>query len=99
MDLRRSFLKPFKKLKHKLAKGNRKRDDRSGSETDQEGRGTDIEGSEASQRNSRLHLGVEDMVESGPSREGGGVDGEEVSQVGPPTSTPPIPHSGEPSSM
>ena len=83
MDLRKSLSKPFKKLKHRLAEGNRKRDGRSGSENDREGRETDIEESEASQRNSRLHSEVEDVVESRPNQEGDSthVKGKRIAQV------------------
>jgi hypothetical protein len=87
MDSRNPFLKGFKKLKRKLAGGSRKRDGRDGGEAD-------IEGSEASRRNSQLHPEVEG-VESGPNRERNDVDGGGVGQVGPPTSTSSIPHSGE----
>ena len=99
MDPRNPFSKGFKKLKRKFAGGGRrrKRDGRSGNETDQGE--SDVEGSEASQRNSRLHPEVED-VESGPSREGNDVGGEEVGRmINPPASTPSTPHSGEPNSM
>jgi hypothetical protein len=97
MESRNPFSKGFKKLKRKFAEGGRKRDGRYGNETAQEGREANPE-SEASQRNSRLHLEVED-VESGPSREGNDVGEEEVGRIDPPTSTPSIPHSGEPNSM
>jgi hypothetical protein len=97
MESRNPFSKGFKKLKRKLAGGGRKRDGRSGSETDQGGRETDVE-SDASQRNSRLQPRVKD-VESGPSREGNDVDREEVGRIDPPASTPSIPHRGEPNSM
>jgi hypothetical protein len=95
MDSRNPFSKGFKKLKRKLAGGSRKQDGRSGSENDQEGREVDVGGGEASQRNSRLHLEVKDVVESGPSREGNDVGEKEVGRVDPPAST----HSGEPNSM
>jgi hypothetical protein len=101
MDFRKSFSKPFKKLKHRLAEGSsRKRDVRSGSENDREGGEVGVEGSEASQRNSRLHSEVGDMVESGPRREGDDVEGKKVGRVDPPTSTPSISvsHSGKPNS-
>ena len=94
MDSRNPFSKGFKKLKRKLAGGSRKQDGRSGSENVQDGREADVEGGEASQRNSRLHLEVEAVVESGLSREGNDVDGEEVGRVDPPVST----NSGEPNS-
>jgi hypothetical protein len=95
MDSRNPFSKGFKRLKRKLAGSSRKRDGRSGSENVQDGREADIEGGEASQWNSRLHLEVEDVVESGPSREGNDVDGEEVGRVDPPAFI----HSREPNSM
>ena len=93
MDLRKSFLKPFKRLKDKLPGDRRRRGGRSGERNDGEGGETDIETSEASQRNSYLDpevdIGV--VVESGPSREGNHVDGEEVAPVDdPPTSTAPL---------
>jgi hypothetical protein len=100
MDLRKTFLKPFKKAKQKLTESHRKRDGRSGSEGDREGKGTDVEGgSETGQKNPRLHSEVESVVESGPSREGNDVGGDEVGQVDPPTSTPSISHGREPDSM
>jgi hypothetical protein len=98
MDLRKSLSKPFKKLKHRLAEGHRKRDRGSRGEDDREGRGTDARGSETSQRSSHLHPEVEDVVESGPSRERECVEGEEVGQVNPPISTPSILHGGQPGS-
>jgi hypothetical protein len=98
MDSRNPFSKGLKKLKHKLAGGSRKRDGRPGSENDRGGREADVEGGEAIQRNSGLYPEVGD-VGSGPSREGDDVDGDGVGQAGPPTSTPSIPHSGEPNSM
>jgi hypothetical protein len=98
MDSKNPFSKGFKKLKRKLAGGDRKRDGRSGNETDQEGREANTESLQASQRNSRLQPEVED-VESGPSREGNDVGEEEVGRIDPPPSTPSIPHSGEPNSM
>jgi hypothetical protein len=93
MDSRNPFSKRFKKLKHKLAGGGRKRDGSSGSGTDR-GRETVVEGSEASQRNFRPHPEVED-VESGPSREEDDVGGDGVGQVGPPTLAPSTSHCGE----
>ena len=97
MDSQNVFLKPFKKLKHRLTRGSRKRDGGSGSENNREGRETDVEGSEASRRNSNLHPEVEDAVESGPSREGNDDgDGKEVEQADPPTSTPSISCDKEP---
>jgi hypothetical protein len=98
MDLRKSFLKPFKKVKQKFTGGRDKSAGRSGNENDVEGRETDVEGSEAGQKDNPLHPGVED-VESGPSRERDDVGGREVGQVDPPTFTPSISHGGEPNSM
>ena len=97
MDLRKTLLKPFKKLKHRLRGGSRKRDGRSGSENDREGTETDIEGSEASQRGSHLCSEVEDVVESGLNQEGdlSDVKGKKPGQVDLPTSTPSIPPGGE----
>ena len=69
MDFRKSFSKPFEKLKHRLTEGNRKPDGRSGREDNGEGRETDVEVTEASQMGSRLHSEVGDMVESRPGRE------------------------------
>ena len=97
MDSRNPFSRGFRKLKHKLAGGHRKRDGRS-SENEQGEREADVEGSEASQMNSRLHSEVEDVVESGPSREGNGV-AEEVDQVNPSRPTPSIPRSEVSGSM
>jgi hypothetical protein len=99
MDLRKKFLKPFKKAKQKLTESHRKRDGRSGSEGDREGKGTDVGGSETDQKNPRLHLEVGGVVESGPSREGNDVDGDEGGQVDPPTLTPSISHGEEPDSV
>jgi hypothetical protein len=98
MDSRNTFSKGFKKLKHKLTGGNRKQGGRYGSENDQGVREADVGESEASQKNSRLHSEIEDAVESGPSREENDADAKEVGLVGPPASTPSIPHSGEYSS-
>jgi hypothetical protein len=98
MDLRKSFLGPFKKAKQKLTGGRRKRDGGYESETDRGGRAADVERSEASQRNSRPHSEVEDVVGSGPSQERNDVGGDDgIGPVGLPTSTPSISH--EPSSM
>jgi hypothetical protein len=96
MDLRKSFLKPFKKVKQKLTGDHYKQAGRFENENDVEGREADVEGSEVGQRDSRLHPGVKD-VESGPSREG--ISGKEVGQVDPPISTLSISHGGEPGGM
>jgi hypothetical protein len=92
MDLRKSFSKPFKKARQKLAEVGRKRDRKSGSESNRGGREPGVGGSEASQRSSRLYLEAEDVVESGPSREGNDVGGDEAGLVDPPTSAPSISH-------
>ena len=96
MDLRKSFLKPFKKLKSKLPGSRRKRDGKSGSETEGRGGKSDVEGSEASQMNSLIgsEVDVRSAVESGPSRE---RDATLVDD--PPTSTPSISRSGKPGGM
>jgi len=100
MDPRNTFLKPLKKLKHRLVKGSRKRDGRSRSESNREGRETDVEGSEASGRNSHLHPEVDEgAVGSGPSREGNDGDGRRADQADPPTSTPSISCDRGPDSM
>ena len=97
MDLRKSLSKPFKKLKHRLTKGNRKRDGGSGREDSREGRETDVEGSEASQMSSRLHSEVGDMIESRPGREetSNDVKGKKFDRVVSLTSSPSISHGGE----
>ena len=97
MDFRKSFSKPFKKLKNRLTEGNRKPDGKSGREDNREGRETDVGGSEASQMNSRLHSEVEAVVESRPGLEenSDGIKGKEVDQVDTSTSPPPIAHGGE----
>lgn len=79
--------------------GRRKQDGGSRSENDRRGREADVEGRETSQRNSRLHSEVEDVMGSGPSREGNDDGGDEVYQVGSPASTPLILQDGEPDSM
>jgi hypothetical protein len=99
MDLRNSFLKPFKKAKQKLKGSRRKRDGGSEGETDRGGKEADAGGSEVSQRNSHLHSEAEDVVESEPIPEGSDISGDGVGRVGPPPSTPSIPYSMEPNSM
>ena len=102
MDFRKSLSKPFKKLKGKLPGGTRKRDGRSGNENDRKLGEADVEGSEASQRDSYLHseVDVESVVGSVPGREGIDVDGNEAAPVDdPPTPTPPISQSGKSDSM
>jgi hypothetical protein len=99
MDLRKKFLKPFKKAKQKLTESHRKRDGRSESEGDREGKATDVGGSETGENSPQPCLEVEGVVESGPSREGNDVSGDELGQVDPLTSIPPISHGREPDSM
>ena len=99
MDLRKFVSKPFKKLKHRLAERSRKRGGGSGSESDRDRREANIEGTEASQRSSRLHSEVE-VAESqapaqpldGPNRErdSNDVKGKKVDRVDSPISPPPI---------
>jgi hypothetical protein len=93
MDFRKSFLKPFKKVKQRLAEGGHKQG-RSGSENDQKGREADVERRRVSQQSSHRHSEGGDL-ESRPSREGKDVDGKEVGRIDPPTST----HSKEPNCM
>ena len=97
MDLRKSFSKPFKKLKHRLMEGNRRPDGRPGREDNREGREADVEGSEVSQMNSRLHSEVEDVVESRPGWEetSNDVKGKNVERVDSSSSPPSISQGGE----
>jgi len=104
MDFRKSFSKPFKKLKGKLPGGSRKLDGRSGSEDSRSGRELDdVEGGKASHRSSylRSEVNVVGAVESGPSREGINIDGKKATLVdaNPPTSAPLILHIGEADGM
>jgi hypothetical protein len=80
MDFRKFLSRLFKKLKHRLVGGSRGRGGRSGSENNREGGVADVDGSESSQRNSRLHseVDVEDVMEGGSSRERSDVDGKKV---------------------
>ena len=80
MDLRDSISKPFKNLKRRVAKGNRKRAE--GPEREH-----DTEGCETSQS---PHPEAEDVVESGPSQKENEGEGENVVQVHPPAPTPSI---------
>ena len=100
MDFRKTFSKPFKKLKDKLPGGSRKRDGRSESEDSRKGRDVDVEGGKVSQRNSYLHseVSVEGAVESRPGQEVANVDAKKAAPVDavPPTSAPSISHIGEP---
>ena len=90
MDFRKSLSSPFKKLKHRLGKGSRKRDGKSEHKNDQEGGETDVEGSEASQRNSYMDSELGAVAKGGPNQErsSGGVEGKKVDRVDPPTSSP-----------
>ena len=93
MDFRKTLSKPFKKLKVRLPGGRHKRDGRSGDGNDGKGGEADVEGSEASQRNSYLQSEVDvgGAVESGPSQEGNDADRKEVAPASdPPVSTPSI---------
>ena len=105
MDFRKSFSKPFKKLKDKFPGGSRKRDGGSGGEDGRKGRGADVTDGEASLSNLNLHseVSVEGAVESGPSREESNIGGKEavlqVVGINPPTPTPLISHVGGPDSM
>jgi len=101
MDFGKSFSKPFKKLKDKFPGGSRKQDGRSGSKDSRKGRAPEVEGSEASQRNSylRSEVNVEGTVESAPSPEESNVGGKGITRVDdPPISTPSISCIGEPDS-
>jgi len=97
MDLRDSVSKPFKKLKHRLTKGSRKRKEGSEGDKNREGKGTNVEGSGAGQ-SSHLHPETEGVATSGPSREENNGGGGNIVEVNPPTSAPPISHS-DPNSM
>jgi len=102
MDFRKSFSKPFKKLKDGFPRGSRKRDGRSEGGDSRKGSKVDVIGGEASQSNSDLHPEVTvGTVESGPSREGTNVDGKKTALVDadPPTPAPAISHIGEPDGM
>jgi len=104
MDFRKSFSKPFKKLKGKFPGGNRKRDGRSGGENDR--KETEIEGGEVGQRNSYPHsevdiegaVGIEGVVGDGHSQEGSDVGGGNARVDEPPASLPSISRCGEPDS-
>jgi len=103
MDLRKTFSKPFKKLRDKFPGGRRKRDGRLGSEDSRKEGQADVSGGEASQRSSYLHpaVSVKGAVESRPSGEGSNFDGKNAALVNldPPTSTPSISNIGKPDSM
>jgi len=105
MDFRKSFSKPFKRLKDKLPGGSRKRDGRSESEDSRKGSAVDVEGGKASQSDSYLHpeVSIEGAVEGGPNRQGSSVGGRkaalQVVDVNPSSSAPSISHIGEPDGM
>ena len=110
MSFRRSFSKPFKKLKGKLRGGSSERDGRSGSEDSRrgsedsrKGRKADIKGGVIGQRNPYLHseVSVEGAAGGGPSGEGSGVNRKKVALIDtdPHTSTPSILHIGKPDGM
>ena len=82
-----SILKPFKKLKQRLAKGSRKRKEESGREESREGREHNADATEAGQ-SSYLRPETEEATESGPGREEKDGDSKKVVQIDPPTSTP-----------
>jgi len=102
MDFRKSFSKPFRKLKDKLPGSSRKRGSRSGSEDSRKGREDNIKGGGVGQRNSYLNLvfGVGSTM-SGPSQEGSNADRKKAVPVdiNPPAPPPSISHIGEPNSM
>ena len=87
MSLRDSISKPFKGLKHRLAKDNRKRGEGSGREVDTEGTETG--------QSSHLHPEIEDVVEGGPGQKEDDGKGKNAIQVAPLTSTTSI-DSGKP---
>jgi len=101
MDFRKSFSKPFKKLKDKLLRGSHKRDGRSGGEDSRRGSEVDVKEGEASHRNTFLHseVSIKGAAKSGPSREESDVNGKKAALINadPPTSAPSI--IGEPNSM
>ena len=110
MSFRRSFSKPFKKLKGKLRGGSSERDGRSGSEDSRrgsedskKGRKADIKGGVIGQRNSYLHseVSVEGAAGGGPSEEGSNVGRKKVALINanPPTYTPLILNIREPDGM
>jgi len=103
MDVRKPFLRPFKKLKDKLQGGSRKRDGRSGSEDSRKGNEGDVGRGEASQGNSFSHpeVRVEGAAESGSNRGESNIDGKKATLINanPPTSVPSISHIGEPDSV
>jgi len=99
MDLRDSISRPFKNLKHRLAKGSRKRKEGSGREDGREWGEHDTEGGAAGQ-SSRPDPETGDVAEGGHGRKENDDDSKRV-KVDPPTSTPSILHgeSGKSNSM
>lgn len=102
MDSRDSFSKLFRKLEQKPADGSRKRNGRSASENDEEGREVGIGGNSDMRRGSRLRPGARDAVKSEPDR----PDGERndagrarVDRFDPTISAPSISHNYKPDSM
>lgn len=92
MDLRDSISKPFKKLKHRLSKGSRKRKEGSGGEDIGDGREHDTEGRETDQSFHLPHPETGNVAETGLSQEKGEDNSKEVVQVDLPTPTPSISH-------
>lgn len=101
MDLRKSFSKPFRRLKDKLPGGSRKQDRRSGNEDGRKGSDANIDGSEAIQRklypHSEVLVNAKGTEESGPSQGESRVDGGRFDD--PPMFTSSILHIGEPDGM
>lgn len=100
MDLRDSISRPFKNLKHRFAKGSRKRKEGSGREDGREWREHDTEGGEAGQ-SSRPHPETGGVAEGGRGREEHDDGSKRVVQVDPATFTPLTLHgeSGKSNSM
>ena len=97
MNFRKSFSKPFKKLKDKLPGGSRKED---GSEDGRKGSEAGLKGDKVSQRNPylRSEVSVEGTVQSAEGSNVGGKK-DDLVDADPPTSTPPISHIEEPDGM
>jgi len=90
MDRQKSFSKRSKRLKGKHRGGHREQGGRSGNEDNRKGREVGVEGSETSRR-SYPGVGVEDVLEGGPSQEESSVNQEDAAPVDDlPTSTPSI---------
>ena len=93
MDFRKSFSKPFKKLKDKFPGSSHKQDGRSGSEDSRKGGGADIEGGGTGQQNPYLNSEFDvGGTTSGPSQEGSNTGGKKAALVNidPPVSAPSI---------